>query len=115
MALQWGGVPASEGRTISKNAKYSDLVILDKEAFDPEAVFLDTIVEEDVLPTLSLAVDGLTTPVDGNLDMPSAEALQRETIQPSKILPDTTLDPEQLEVYGWESSLWRKIIGYLGF
>ena len=27
----------------------------------------------------------------------------------------THLDGEQLEVYGWESSLWKKIKGYLGF
>lgn len=29
-------------------------------------------------------------------------------------MPVATLDPEQLEVYGWESSFWRKICGYLG-
>jgi len=27
----------------------------------------------------------------------------------------TKLDPEQLEVYGRESSLWRKLLAYIGF
>jgi hypothetical protein len=30
-------------------------------------------------------------------------------------MPVATLDPEILEVYGWESSLWKKVRGYLGF
>jgi len=25
------------------------------------------------------------------------------------------LDPDVLEVYGWESSLWKKIKSYIGF
>jgi len=71
-----------------------------------------------VLPKLSLAVDGLTTPVDGAdgwLEMPSEDTARNRVIKPSTTLPATPLDPEQLEVYGWESSLWRKIRGYLGF
>lgn len=115
MRLEWYDFAASEGTTISKEQKYSDCVILDKESFDPEAVFLDTIVEEEALPKLSLAVDGLTTRVDGDMEMPSADAVGHETIPASKTLPNSSLDPEQLEVYGWESSLWRKIRGYLGF
>lgn len=78
-------------------------------------MFLDTIVEDDVLPKLSLAVDGLTENADGNLDLPSEDTARNQVIQPSKNLPETNLDPEQLEVYGWESSFWRKIRGYLGF
>lgn len=78
-------------------------------------MFLDTIVEDDVLPKLSLAVDGLTENADGNLDLPSEDTARHQVIQPSKNLPETNLDPEQLEVYGWESSFWRKIRGYLGF
>ncbi len=35
-------------------------MVLDKETFDPDAVFLDDIVDDEVLPYLSLAVDGLT-------------------------------------------------------
>lgn len=47
--------------------------------------------------------------------------LRPEDVEPAQeapepaTLPDTTLDPEHLEVYGWESSVWRKIRGYLGF
>ncbi len=61
---------------------------------------------------------GLTTPVDGaggDLEMPSEDTAANRVIKPSTTLPATTLDPEQLEVYGWESSLWRKLCGYLGF
>jgi hypothetical protein len=38
-----------------------------------------------------------------------------EEIDPDTTLPPTKLDPEQLEVYGWESSLWRKLRRYVGF
>ena len=103
---------------ISKDPPFSKCVILDQEAFDPDAVFLDDIVNDKVLPKLSLAVDGLTTPVDGtggDLEMPSEDTAANRVIKPSTTLPATTPDPEQLEVYGWESSLWRRIRGYLGF
>jgi hypothetical protein len=30
-------------------------------------------------------------------------------------MPVAILEPDQLEVYGWESSFWKKIKGYLGF
>ena len=91
--------------------------MLDKDAFDPDAVFLDDIVDDEVLPYLSLAVDGLTTSIDrsrGNLEMRPADAAATK-IAPSTTMPVATLNPEQLEVYGWESSLWRKILGYFGF
>ena len=107
-----------EGITISKSRSFNDCVVLDKEVFDPDAVFLDDIVDDEMLPTLSLAVDGLTTAVDGadgRLDMPSNDAAVQPRMQPSSTMPAATLNPEQLEVYGWESSLWRKIRGYLGF
>ncbi len=93
-------------------------MILGKDAFDPEAVFLDDIVEDDVLPRLSLAVDGLTdsgNKARRNLEMPSENSAVNEIIKPSTTMPVATLDPDILEVYGWESSLWRKIRGYLGF
>lgn len=79
-------------------------------------MFLDDIVNDGVLPPLSLAVDGLTTPVDrirGDLEL-GRESAANEAIQPSTAWPETGLDPEQLEVYGWETSLWRRIRGYLG-
>lgn len=91
--------------------------MLDKDVFDPDAVFLDDIVDDEVLPRLSLAVDGLTGTLDrrkGALEV-GTEAAANEPIPPSDALPVAEYDPEQLEVYGWESSLWRKLRGYLGF
>ena len=115
MELQWAQFAGPEGKPISKDQKYADCVILDKESFDPDAVFHEDIVDDEVLPKLSLAVDGLTAPVDGTLEMPSEDTAKNEVIKASAVLPDSNLDPEQLKVYGWESSLWRKIRGYLGF
>ncbi len=80
-------------------------------------MFLDDIVDDEVLPYFSLAVDGLNTAGERK-----AKALQlrpedaaNEEIQASTTMPVAALDPEILEVYGWESSVWRKIRGYLGF
>ena len=79
---------------------------------------MDDIVEDDVLPRLSLAVDGLTETDEArkvDLQMPSEDTIVNEAIKPSTTMPVATLDPEIMEVYGWESSLWKKIRGYLGF
>ncbi len=81
-------------------------------------MFLDDIVEDDVLPYLSLAVDGLTTSADGKkgkLEMRPEDLAADEVMSPDTTMPVASLDPEQLEVYGWESSLWRKIKSYVGF
>jgi len=91
---------------------------LSKEAFDPDAVFLDDIVDDDVLPCLSLAVDGLTTSGEGKnhrLELRPDDVAANEPMQPDTTMPVAALDPEQLEVYGWESSWWKKIKGYIGF
>ena len=107
---------APKDGTISNEEAFDDCVVLSKDAFDPEAVFLDDIVDDEVLPYLSLAVDGLTTAADGGaLELHPADVAANSAIEPSRELPDTKLDPEQLEVYGWESSLWRKLRGYIGF
>ena len=103
-----------EGRKISKDQKFADCVIMDKESFDPDAVFHDDIVDDEVLPRLSLAVDGLTGSADGSLEMPSEDTAENEVIKPSTVLPQATLSPEELEVYGWERAVWRKIRGDLG-
>ncbi len=103
---------------------FDDCVILSKDAFDPDAVFLEDIVDDDVLPYLSLAVDGLTTRAEGaggGLELRPEDAAANEPTQPStgisdaRWILDAKFEPEQLEVYGWESSLWRKIRGYIGF
>lgn len=91
--------------------------MLDRGAFDPDAVFLDDIVDDHVLPRLSLAVDGLTGTskrTRGALELRPEDAAN-EPIPASTTMPVALLDPEQLEVYGWESSLWKKMRGYLGF
>jgi hypothetical protein len=90
--------------------------VLDRDVFDPDAVFLDDIVDDEVLPYLSLAVDGLNTTDEraaGRLEMRPDDIPQK--INPSTTMPVAKLDPEQLEVYGWESSWWRKLRGYFGF
>ncbi len=82
-------------------------------------MFLDDIVDDDVLPYLSLSVDGLTTNSEGKkgaLELRPEDVAANEPPPPDTAIPDTTLGSTQaLEVYGWESSLWRKIKGYLGF
>ncbi len=70
-----------------------------------------------MLPYLSLQVDGLTEGADGKK---GAMELRPEDVAANDPTPDTTmpvasLDPEHLDVYGWEPSLWRKIKGYFGF
>ncbi len=102
----------------SKDKSFDDCVILSKDAFDPDAVFMDDIVDDEVLPYLSLKVDGLTE--ESRLDATGAFELRPEDTAsnddevPTEI-PKPKLDPEQLEVYGWESSLWRKLRSYIGF
>lgn len=92
--------------------------MLGRDAFDPDAVFLDDIVDDDVLPRLSLAVEGLTGAADarrGRLELSPEDVAANEAPAPSTHMPDVGFDPEQLEVYGWESSFWRKLRGYIGF
>ena len=105
-------------RPISKDKAFDDCVILSKETFDPDAVFMDDIVGDEVLPYLSLAVDGLTETSDskrGALELRPDDVAANEPIPADTTMPVTALDPEQLEVYGWESSWWRKLKGYIGF
>jgi hypothetical protein len=110
----------SRNRTISNDKSFSgdDCVILSKESFDPDAVFLDDIVDDEVLPYLSLAVDGLTERREvrtGKLELRPEDVVANDAVTPDTTMPVATLDPEILEVYGWESSFWRKIKGYVGF
>lgn len=117
-AIVYGDPRCKRADTISKDKQFDDCVILSKDAFDPEAVFLDDIVDDQVLPYFSLAVDGLNTV--GERKKTESMELRPEDAANEEIHADTTmpvakLEPEQLEVYGWESSLWRKIRGYLGF
>lgn len=104
--------------TISKDRAFEDCVILSKDAFDPDAVFLDDIVDDEVLPYLSLAVDGLTTNSDGKkgkLDLRPEDAAANDAPAPDTTMPVAALEPEHLDVYGWEQSLWKKFKSYFGF
>ena len=68
-------------------------------------------MDDDVLPSLSLAVDGLT-----DTSRYTASELQAAANEPPDTrIPDAPYDPEQLEVYGWESSFWSKILSYFRF
>jgi len=80
-------------------------------------VFLDDIVDDEVLPYLSLAVDGLTESRDGRtgrLEL-RPEDVAANDVAPDTTMPVTTLGPEAIEVYGWETSWWKKVKGYFGF
>lgn len=93
-------------------------MILKKDAFDPDRVFHEDIVDTGVLPYLNLAVDGLTTFGEekaGGLELRPEDTSKKEEIRPDTTMPVATLDPDQLDVYGWELSLWKRIKGYLGF
>ena len=105
-------------RPISKDKAFDDCVILSKEAFDPDAVFMEDIVDDEVLPYLSLAVDGLTESAEKkapDLELRPEDVAANEAMAPDTTMPVASLDPEHLDVYGWEPSLWRKIKSYLGF
>lgn len=70
------------------------------------------------MPYLTLAVDGLTEAREGRtgkFDLRPEDVAANQAMQPDTTMPVATLGPEVLEVYGWESSLWKKIKGYLGF
>ena len=93
-------------------------MILSEAAFDPDAVFHDDIVDDTVLPNPDLAVDGLTTAWQGrrgNLELRPEDAAANEPIQSDSTEPVAVTEPHELEVYGWESSLWKKVLGYIGF
>ena len=105
--------------TISKNKAFDDCVILSKETFDPDAVFMDDIVDDEVLPYLSLEVDGLTEAKEakaGQLELRPEDIAANDGPAPDTTMPVTQLDVDQfVEVYGWETSWWKKLKGYFGF
>jgi hypothetical protein len=71
-----------------------------------------------VLPYLNLEVDGLTQSKDGKkggLELRPEDVAANDAIKADTTMPVAQLSPEQLDVYGWEPSLWKKIKGYLGF
>jgi len=81
-------------------------------------VFHEDIVDDDVLPYLSLAVDGLTEPRDGKsgkLELRPEDVAANQEAAPDTTMPVAALSADDfIEVYGWETSLWKKIKGYFG-
>ena len=81
-------------------------------------MFLDDIVDDEVLPYLSLAVDGLTEAGErrkGQLELRPEDVAANDVMAPDTTMPVAVLDPDQLDVYGWEPSLWKKIKSYFSF
>ena len=71
-----------------------------------------------MLPYLNLEVDGLTESKDGrqgNYELRPEDVAANDAMKADTTMPVAHLGPEQLEGYGWEPSLWKKIKGYLGF
>lgn len=109
VSVLWRGSP------ISNDKAFDDCMILEKGAFDPEAVFLDDIVDDNVLPYPNLAVDGLSESADGKmggLELRPEDMAANDSARPDSVMPQANLDPDQLDVYGWEPSLWKKIKAY---
>ncbi len=62
-------------------------------------------------------MDGLTDTVDdnqGRLELRPEDVAANDAIKPDTTMPVAALDSNQLDVYGWEPSLWKKVRGYLG-
>ena len=90
-------------------------MILSTETFDPDAVFHEDIVDDEVLPYLSLEVDGLTDAADGKkgkLELRPEDVAANDANEADTTMPVVKLGSEQLDVYGWEFSLWKKIKRY---
>ena len=88
-------------------------MILSKDAFDPDAVFLEDIVDDDVLPYLSLAVDGLTTKGEGaggKLELRPEDVAANDVMQPSTVFPDAGFDPDP----GSDVTIGRRITFFYG-
>lgn len=81
-------------------------------------MFHEDIVDDEVLPFLTLEVDGLTAANEskkGKYELRPEDAGMHIKKKPDTTMPVAVLGSEQLNVYGWESSLWKKIKGYFGF
>jgi hypothetical protein len=93
-------IPTKGSSAISNKKAFSgeDCVILSKEAFDPDAVFLDDIVDDEVLPYLSLAVDGLTEAKEGKsgkLELRPEDVAANQEAHPDTTMPVAQLDSDQ--------------------
>ena len=81
-------------------------------------MFLEDIVDDEVLPYLSLAVDGFTESEEGKegkLELRPEDVAANDATPADTTMPVAALNPDQLDVYGWETSSWKKIKAYFGF
>ena len=70
-----------------------------------------------MLPELNLAVDGLTSSREqksGELALGTHDMLADNDAVAAPVTEIAAMEPNQLEVYGWESSWWQKVRGYIG-
>ena len=75
-------------------------------------------MDEHGLPYLTLEVDGLTSRNDRpekQLEPRPSDATANDEPAPGASIQASSPGNDGLEVYGWETSLWRKIRGYFGF
>lgn len=80
-------------------------------------MFLDDIVSDDVLPEMDLSVDGLTSSREqksGDLALRPEDIMAGNDAAAAPVAEMAVVEPNQLEVYGWESSWWQKVRGYIG-
>ena len=71
-----------------------------------------------MLPNPDLAVDGLTTAWQarrGHLELRPEDIAANGPAEPEKARPASVTEPHELEVNGWEPSLWKKLRSYIGF
>ena len=96
LPVAYSSYQCTESFTISTDQTFTDCVILDKDSFDPDAVFFDDIVDDEVLPYVSLAVDGLTDPSEKDSEELELrpDDVEKEAIVASTTMPVATLDPE---------------------
>ena len=95
---------------------FDERVVLPRDSFDPDAASRND--DDNLLPYLTLEVDGLTSGRDepeGQLELRSDDVAAADEPAPDTSIPTPSPGTDGLEVYGWESSLWHKIRGYLGF
>ncbi len=75
-------------------------------------------VDDEVPPYLTLEVDGLTSTRSGREEAVELQPDDGAGVDESTSDlpgPETAPVADDLDVYGWESSVWRKIRSFLGF
>ena len=107
-----------EDTVINKEKQaFDEHAVLSRETFDSDAAHLND-GDDDVRPYLTLEVNGLTSETNGRkgqLESRPDDVATEDDPAPDTPIPTPSPGTDGLDVYGWESSLWHKIRGYLGF